>query len=174
MAKSVMEAGDLVPDEIVIAILRDRLTDTDCVNGVILDGFPRTIVQAEVLKALLDGTGQKINAAINLAVDEAAMVERIAQRFSCNSCGEVYHEAFKAPKSEGICNKCGCNKMNRRADDNAKALASRLEAYNSLTVPLIAYYKREGILHQVEAIGEINDVARTIDEMITNFSLNRK
>ena len=143
-AKAVMEAGDLVSDEIVIAILRDRLADEDCAKGVILDGFPRTTVQAEALDALLAESGQKINAAISLDVEDAAMVTRISGRYTCGGCGEGYHDEFKQPAKDGVCDKCGGTEMKRRADDNAETVASRLEAYHAQTAPLIAYYRRQG------------------------------
>ena len=143
-AKAVMEAGDLVSDEIVINILRDRLQDEDCAKGVILDGFPRTTVQAEALDVLLAESGQKINAAISLEVEDAAMVTRISGRYTCGNCGEGFHDEFKQPAVEGTCDKCGGTEMKRRADDNAETVASRLEAYHAQTAPLIAYYDGKG------------------------------
>jgi adenylate kinase len=166
-AKAVMEAGELVSDDIVIAILRDRLGDADCANGVILDGFPRTTIQAEALDGLLEKTGQRINAAISLEVEDAAMVTRISGRFTCGSCGEGYHDTFKAPKTAETCDKCGSSDMRRRADDNAETVASRLVAYHAQTAPLIAYYDGHGVLKTVDAMGEIgviaNDLARIVD-----------
>ena len=118
-AKAVMEAGQLVSDEIVINILRDRLKAPDVSRGVILDGFPRTTVQAEALDHLLAETGQQIDAAISLEVDDAAMVERISGRYTCAKCGEGYHDSFKTPKVDGVCDECGGTEMKRRADDKA-------------------------------------------------------
>ncbi len=158
-AKAVMEAGDLVSDEIVIAILRDRLADDDCARGVILDGFPRTTVQAEALDVLLAETGQKIDAAISLDVDDAAMVTRIAGRYPCGSCGEGYHDDFKQPVKSGVCDNCGGTEFKRRADDNAETVASRLDAYHAQTAPLIEYYARAGTLSRVNAMGSIEDIA---------------
>lgn len=158
-AKAVMEAGGLVSDQIVINILRDRLTEPDCAEGVILDGFPRTTVQAQALDEVLGESGQKINAAISLEVDDAAMVARISGRFTCGSCGEGYHDSFKAPVQDGICDKCGASDMKRRADDNAETVGSRLEAYHVQTAPLIAYYGDKGVLKSVDAMGEINTIA---------------
>jgi len=158
-AKAVMEAGGLVSDQIVIDILRDRLTEPDCAKGVILDGFPRTTVQAQALDELLGESGQKINAAISLEVDDAAMVARISGRFTCGSCGEGYHDSFKVPAQDGICDKCGAADMKRRADDNAETVGSRLEAYHAQTAPLIAYYRDKGVLKSVDAMGEINSIA---------------
>ena len=158
-AKAVMEAGQLVSDDIVIAILRDRMAEDDCAKGVILDGFPRTAVQAEALDDLLAETGQKIDAAISLEVDDAAMVTRIAGRYTCGGCGEGYHDSFKQPSQAGTCDKCGGTEMKRRADDNAETVASRLEAYHAQTAPLITYYKGQGALIGIDAMGEIDDIA---------------
>ncbi|MBJ6370432.1 adenylate kinase [Sedimentitalea arenosa] len=158
-AKAVMEAGELVSDDIVIAILRDRLAEPDCAKGVILDGFPRTTVQAEALDALLAENGQSINAAISLEVDDAAMVTRISGRFTCGTCGEGYHDTFKAPAVAGTCDKCGGTDMKRRADDNAETVSSRLVAYHAQTAPLIAYYKKKGVLKSIDAMGEIDAIA---------------
>ncbi len=164
-AKAVMEAGELVSDEIVIAILRDRLTEPDCARGVILDGFPRTTVQAEALDALLTETGQMINAAISLEVEDAEMVARISGRFTCAGCGEGFHDQFKKPAVEGKCDKCGKSKFNRRADDNAETVASRLAAYHEQTAPLIAYYQAQGSLKTVDAMRQIPDIANDLESI---------
>ena len=165
-AKAVMDAGDLVSDDIVIAILRDRLTQTDCAKGVILDGFPRTTVQAQALDTLLAENGQKIDAAISLDVDDAAMVDRIAGRFTCGGCGEGYHDSFKAPAVAGICDKCGGTEFKRRADDNAETVAARLDAYHAQTAPLIAFYDAQGALARVDAMGAIDEIARTLGDIV--------
>ncbi|MCZ4258714.1 adenylate kinase [Sulfitobacter sp. G21635-S1] len=161
-AQAVMAAGGLVSDEIVIDLLRDRLAEPDCAKGVILDGFPRTTVQAEALDELLAETQQKINAAISLEVDDAAMVERISGRYTCGGCGEGYHDSFKQPAEAGKCDKCGGTEMKRRADDNAETVASRLEAYHAQTAPLIAYYGSKGILQKIDAMGDIYIVAQSL------------
>ncbi|UWQ26263.1 adenylate kinase [Leisingera aquaemixtae] len=166
-AKAVMEAGQLVSDEIVINILRDRLAKPDCAQGVILDGFPRTTVQAEALDGLLAETNQKINAAISLEVDDAAMVERISGRYTCGGCGEGYHDSFKQPAKAGTCDKCGGTEMKRRADDNAETVASRLEAYHAQTAPLIAYYGGKGVLQTTDAMGGIDDIAQDMAAIVT-------
>ncbi|MDE4172763.1 adenylate kinase [Phaeobacter sp. PT47_59] len=165
-AKSVMESGGLVSDEIVIAILRDRLAEPDCAKGVILDGFPRTAVQAEALDALLSETGQKINAAISLEVDDDAMVTRVAGRYTCAGCGEGYHDSFKQPQKAGTCDKCGGTEMKRRADDNAETVASRLAAYHEQTAPLIAYYGDKGVLQKIDAMGQIDEVAKGLAAIV--------
>lgn len=158
-AKAVMEAGDLVSDEIVIAILRDRIAEPDCAKGVILDGFPRTTVQAAALDDLLSESGQRINAAISLKVDDDAMVERISGRYTCGNCGEGYHDSFKQPAVAGTCDKCGGTEMKRRADDTAETVASRLATYHAQTAPLIAYYDGKDVLQSIDAMGEIGTIA---------------
>ncbi len=167
-AKAVMEAGDLVSDEIVIAILRDRLTEADCAKGVILDGFPRTTVQAQALDDLLASTGQKINAAISLEVQDAEMVTRISGRYTCGGCGEGYHHSFKQPAIADTCDKCGSTNMKRRADDNAETVASRLEAYHAQTAPLIAYYDGKGALKTINAMGQIDEIAQGLNDIVTS------
>ncbi|WP_040651412.1 adenylate kinase [Roseovarius sp. 217] len=165
-AKAVMEAGDLVSDAIVIAILRDRLSEPDCAGGVILDGFPRTTVQAEALDGLLAEIGQGIRAAISLEVDDAAMVTRISGRYTCGGCGEGYHDSFKVPSVEGTCDKCGGTEMKRRADDNAETVEQRLRAYHAQTAPLISYYESRGVLARVDAMAEIEAVARELNAIV--------
>ncbi|MEI4234284.1 adenylate kinase [Roseovarius sp. D22-M7] len=165
-AKAVMEAGDLVSDEIVIAILRDRLSQADCAGGVILDGFPRTTVQAEALDALLFDMDQGIRAAISLEVEDQAMVERISGRFTCAGCGEGYHDIHKTPAVAGVCDKCGGTEMTRRADDNAETVASRLSAYHAQTAPLIDYYDGRGVLARVDAMAEIDVVAQELSAVV--------
>ncbi|WP_375552911.1 adenylate kinase [Roseovarius mucosus] len=165
-AKAVMEAGDLVSDAIVIAILRDRLAEPDCAKGVILDGFPRTTVQAEALDGLLAEIGQGIRSAISLEVDDAAMVTRISGRYTCGGCGEGYHDSFKVPSVAGICDKCGGTEMKRRADDNAETVEQRLRAYHAQTAPLISYYESRGVLARVDAMAEIEAVARELNAIV--------
>ncbi|WP_170409496.1 adenylate kinase [Ruegeria arenilitoris] len=165
-AKAVMEAGDLVSDEIVIAILRDRLDEPDCAKGVILDGFPRTTVQAEALDGLLSENGQKISAAISLEVEDAEMVTRISGRYTCAGCGEGFHDTFKVPAVEGKCDKCGHTEFKRRADDNAETVASRLAAYHAQTAPLITYYESHGVLQRTNAMGKIEDIANDLKNIV--------
>ena len=167
-AKSVMEAGGLVSDEIVIAILRDRLQEPDCAAGVILDGFPRTAAQAAALEDLLAITGQRVNAAISLDVDDAAMVTRISGRFTCAGCGEGYHDTFKPTAEPGVCDKCGGTEMKRRADDNAETVAERLKAYHVETAPLIDFFQTSGALARVDAMGPIDQVARGLSKIALN------
>ena len=165
-AAAVMEAGDLVSDEIVITILRDRLQQTDCAHGVILDGFPRTAVQAAALDSLMAETGQSIRAAISLEVDDAAMVTRISGRYTCANCGEGYHDRFKTPAIEGVCDRCSGTEMTRRADDTAETVESRLRAYHAQTAPLIDYYDGQGVLARVDAMGDIDAVAQVLTAVV--------
>lgn len=165
-ARAVMEAGGLVSDEIVIAILKDRLADDDCAHGVILDGFPRTTGQAEALDGLFASSGQHINAAISLEVDDTAMVARISGRFTCGGCGEGYHDVHKPTAVLGTCDKCGTSHMKRRADDNAETVAQRLTEYHKQTAPLIAYYEGKGVLQSLDAMGEIDAIASALSGMV--------
>ena len=166
-AKSVMEAGGLVSDEIVLQVLADRLAEPDCARGVVLDGFPRTTGQAEALDGMLAASGQRINAAIALEVDNVKMVLRIAGRFTCGDCGEGYHDSFKPTKSEGVCDACGSTNMTRRADDNAQTVMSRLDAYQMQTEPQVAYYDAKGTLRRVNAMGEIDTIAQSISKIVS-------
>jgi adenylate kinase len=157
-AKAVMEAGGLVSDEIVLAILKDRMADADTKRGVILDGFPRTAGQAEALDGLLASTGQRVNSVISMEVEDAPMIARVAGRYTCASCGEGYHDAFKQPATAGVCDKCGGADFKRRADDNAETAGARLAAYHAQTAPLIAYYQDRGVLEKVDAMADIATV----------------
>ena len=165
-AKAVMEAGQLVSDAIVIAVLKDRLEEGDTGKGVILDGFPRTIAQAEALDNLLAGKGQKITAGISLEVEDEAMIERISGRYTCAKCGEGYHDTFKKPAVAGVCDVCGSTEFKRRADDNAETVRSRLVAYHAQTAPLIEFYKARGVLAEVEAMGSIDEIAANLATIV--------
>jgi len=165
-AKAVMDAGGLVSDDIVIAILRDRMAEPDCIRGVILDGFPRTTVQAQALDALLAENGQNVDAAISLEVDDAQMVARVSGRYTCATCGEGYHDTFKPPKVTGTCDNCGGTDFKRRADDTAETVSSRLEAYHAQTAPLIDYYDAQGALSRVDAMGSIDNIAGALAALV--------
>lgn len=154
-ARAVMEAGQLVSDGIVLAILKERMAAPDVAKGVILDGFPRTAGQAEALDGLLAEAGQSVTAAISLEVDDEAMIGRVAGRYTCAGCGEGYHDEFKHPAKAGVCDKCGGVAMKRRADDNAGTVRERLKAYHAQTAPLIAYYEGKAVLHRIDAMGSI-------------------
>lgn len=165
-AKSVMDAGDLVSDDIVVAILRDRLGDPDCAAGVILDGFPRTIPQAKALTELLTAQGTQVHAAISLEVDDDAMVDRISGRLTCDGCGQGYHESFKRPAVDGTCDKCGGHNFRRRADDNADTVRRRLVAYHRETAPLISFYQTAGALRTLDAMGDITAITEALCQIM--------
>jgi adenylate kinase len=169
-AKAVMEEGGLVSDEIVLAILRDRLAQPDVARGIILDGFPRTAGQAADLDKLLHYTGQNVNAAISLEVDDEAMITRVAGRYTCAKCGEGYHDEFKQPAVAGVCDKCGGTEFKRRADDNAETARARLEAYHAQTAPLIAHYRALGVLQEIDAMGSIDKIAADLGSIVARVS----
>jgi len=169
-AKAVMEAGALVSDEIVLAILRERMAVPDVTAGVILDGFPRTDGQATALDALLAAAGQKVTAAVSLEVDDEAMVARVSGRYSCAACGEGYHDQFKQPAQAGVCDKCGGTEFKRRADDNAETARQRLKAYHAQTAPLIAHYARLGVLQKIDAMGSIDEIAAGLGRIVARVS----
>jgi len=166
-AKAVMERGALVSDEIVLAVLRERLDQSDVAAGTILDGFPRTAAQAEALDTLLAERGQKIDAVISLEVDDDAMIARVSGRYTCATCGEGYHDSFKQPATDGVCDKCGGSEMKRRADDNAETVRTRLEAYHADTAPLIDYYAARGTLTAIPAMGGIGDIAERMTAIVS-------
>jgi adenylate kinase len=162
-AKSIMESGALVPDALITEMLARRIEAPDCAQGFILDGFPRTLAQAEALDAMLDGKGRALDRVIELKVDDAALVERISGRFTCATCGEGYHDTFKRPKVEGVCDVCGGTEFTRRADDRAETVAARLAAYHRQTAPLLPYYAARGRLVSVDGMAEMDEVTRQIE-----------
>jgi adenylate kinase len=166
--KSIMDSGALVPDEIMIAMIAERISRPDCARGFILDGFPRTTRQAEALDAMLAEKGLKLDRVIELQVDDAALVERISGRFSCAACGAGYHDSYKRPRQEGVCDPCGGREFVRRADDKAETVKARLEAYHRQTAPLLPYYRARGVLRTVDGMAEIEDVARQIEGVLAS------
>lgn len=165
-ADEVMKSGGLVNDEVVLAVLTERLEGEDCAKGVVLDGFPRTTAQAKALDEMLAQRGQSIRAVISLDVDEVRMVQRVAGRFTCGDCGEGYHEDFKPTSKAGVCDACGSTSMIRRVDDNATTAMSRLDAYAKQTAPLISYYDRRGSLQHVDAMGTIDSIENRIADIV--------
>ena len=157
----VMDRGDLVTDEIVIGLIEEKLAG-DSSGGFIFDGFPRTLPQADALAALLAATGEKLDAVIEMQVDDAALVARITGRFTCGDCGEVYHDVTHRPAVDGVCDKCGGTNMKRRADDNEDSLRQRLMEYYKKTSPLIGYYYAKDQLRIVDGLAEIEDVQKAI------------
>ncbi len=165
-AKAIMEAGALVPDALITAMLANRLQAADCAKGFILDGFPRTEPQAEALDAMLEKLGLSLDAVIELKVDDAALVERIAGRFTCKSCGTGYHDTFKRPKAEGVCDSCGGTEFVRRSDDKRETVAARLEAYHRQTAPLLPYYAGKGRLKTVDGMADMDSVSAAIEAVL--------
>jgi adenylate kinase len=161
-AKEVMERGDLVSDEIVTGILSDRLDEDDVKGGFILDGYPRTEAQAHSLDALLAEKGMPLDHVIELVVDEDALVERITGRFTCANCGEGYHDTFKQPKVEGVCDACGSTSFKRRPDDNAETVRTRMQEYRTKTAPIIPHYEPKGLVRRVDGMADIESVSDAI------------
>lgn len=165
-AKTIMDAGQLVSDDIMIAMIADRIAQPDCKNGFILDGFPRTTAQAKALDGMLAEKGLKLDHVIEMKVDEEALVERITGRYSCAKCGAGYHDRFHKPKVEGVCDNCGGTEFIRRADDNEETVRARLVAYREQTAPILPYYRGKGVLASVDGMAEIDEVTRQIEAII--------
>jgi adenylate kinase len=161
-AKPIMESGGLVPDEIVIGILAERIEQPDCSNGVILDGFPRTLPQASALDAVLKKKRSRLDAVIELKVNDKVLVERISGRFTCAKCDEGYHDSFKQPKVSGVCDVCQGTQFTRRKDDAPETVRDRLLVYYRDTSPLLGYYYCKGNLHAVDGMASIEEVAAAI------------
>ncbi|AEA47102.1 adenylate kinase [Archaeoglobus veneficus] len=164
-AKEYMDKGQLVPDEVVIGIVKERLKQPDCDKGFILDGFPRTIAQAEALDKMLEELGKKIDAVINIQVPEEEVVKRIVNRRSCRNCGAVYHLIYKPPKEEGKCDKCG-GELYQRDDDKEDTVRARYQVYREQTEPLIDYYQKKGLLYNIDGTKSIDDVFKDIEAIL--------
>ena len=165
-AKAVMESGGLVSDEIVSGILSERLDQPDARAGFILDGYPRTDVQADSLDSMLAEKGLVLDHVIELVVDEDALVDRITGRFTCGNCGEGYHDRFKLPKTDGVCDVCGASNFKRRADDNASTVRQRMAEYRAKTAPIIPHYEGRGIVARVDGMASMDEVAAAIDAVV--------
>jgi len=166
-AKEIMERGDLVPDSLITAMIVARVRRPDAKNGFILDGFPRTVPQAGALDEVLRDNGLTLDHVIELRVDDAALVERISGRFTCANCGEGYHDSFKRPKVEGVCDVCGGTEFTRRADDRAETVGARLAAYHKQTAPLLPYYEAQGKLSSVDGMAEMSEVTAQLAKILS-------
>jgi adenylate kinase len=165
-AKKVMDAGQLMPDDIIVAMIADRIAAPDASKGVVLDGFPRTEAQAEALDRMLAKSGRHLDAVIELVVDEDALIERISGRFTCAKCGAGYHDKFHPPKKPGVCDRCGSTEFLRRKDDNPETLKARLVAYREQTAPIVPYYRRKGLLKEVDGMAAPDQVTRQIEAIL--------
>ena len=165
-AKKVMAAGELMPDEIMIQIISDRIDEPDCQNGFILDGFPRTTPQAEALDKLLDAKSLSLDKVIELKVDEEALVERVTGRYNCAKCGAGYHDKFQQPKQDGVCDSCGSTEFSRRSDDTEETVRMRMAAYHDQTAEIVPYYLGKDLLTEINGMAEIEDVTVAIEGII--------
>jgi adenylate kinase len=165
-AKAVMEAGELVSDEIVSGIIGERLDQDDTAKGAIFDGYPRTQAQAESLDALLSERGRKLDYVIELVVDEDALVDRVTGRFTCANCGAGYHDRYKLPKVEGTCDVCGHHEFKRRPDDNAETVRTRMAEYRAKTAPILPFYQAKGLVRTVDGMADIAEVGAQIDAIL--------
>ncbi|MGO4139254.1 adenylate kinase [Rhizobium leguminosarum] len=168
-AKAVMDAGKLVSDEIVIAIVSERIDQSDCANGFILDGFPRTLVQADATEAMLKAKGLGLSVVIEFRVNDDELVRRVAGRYSCAQCGSVYHDTDKLPAAEGVCDKCGSTHFKRRPDDTPETMTARLQVYYKETSPLIGYYHAKGKLRSVDGMAEIDQVTAEVESILSKL-----
>jgi adenylate kinase len=165
-AKAIMDAGRLVPDDVMNRLIAERIAQPDAARGFVLDGFPRTLAQAEALDALLEERDQGLDAVLEFAVDDDALVERISGRYACAKCGAGYHDRFKQPKVPGVCDVCGSREFVRREDDNAATVRARLDAYHAQTAPLLPYYRDRGLLSAVGGMREIDQVTADVFDRI--------
>lgn len=164
-AKSFMDSGSLVPDEVVVGIVEERLQETDCINGFILDGFPRTVAQADALGSMLTRLGKQIEHVLSMTVDDAELLNRISGRRMCEKCGKGYHLVFDPPTVAGLCDLCGA-KLYQRDDDKVETMRKRLDEYYLKTAPLIDYYAGKSMLRSISGIGAIEDIQGRIFEIL--------
>lgn len=160
-AKSYMDQGQLVPDEVTVGIVKERLAEADCKEGFLLDGFPRTVQQADALDTILAELDMALDCVVNIEVDKAFLVDRLTGRRVCRTCGATYHIANKAPKVEGVCDKCG-GELYQRGDDTIEIVSNRLDVYAAQTAPLIDYYKSKGIMSSIDGSKSMEDVLADI------------
>lgn len=164
--KGIMDSGQLVPDGIIIEMIAARIGEPDCGNGFVLDGFPRTVPQAEALDVMLAERGLGLDHVILIEVDETALIDRLAGRFTCARCGASYHERYNRPRHDGVCDKCGSREFVRRPDDRPEAVAARFEVYRRQTEPILPYYQAREILRVLDGTAGIDDVTRRIEAIL--------
>ena len=162
-AGAVMAAGKLVSDDIIIGVIAERIAEPDCAGGFVLDGFPRTVEQAAALDRIFEDKGLRLDGVIVMTVDDEVLTGRITGRFTCSRCGAGYHDRFRQPKTEGVCDSCGGTDFSRRDDDNAETVKARLAAYHEQTAPILPHYREKGILREVDGMASIDAVAGQID-----------
>lgn len=165
LAKSFMDSGSLVPDDVVVGIVEERLKDPDCDRGFILDGFPRTVAQADSLDVMLVRLGRQIEHVLSMTVDDEELLTRISGRRMCEKCGKGYHVLFEAPKTAGICDLCG-SRLYQRDDDKVETMRKRLDEYYQKTAPLIQYYSQKKLLRPIPGIGAIEDIKNSIVKVL--------
>ena len=165
-AKEIMDAGKLMPDDLMIEMISQRIDQPDCSGGFILDGFPRTTPQAEGLDKMLADKGLKLDSVIEMAVDEDALVELVVGRYSCGNCGAGYHDLYQKPAKEGVCDNCGNTEFTRRADDNEETMRTRLATYHEQTAPILPYYREKGVLKSIDGMAAIDEVTGQIEAII--------
>ncbi|WP_025324268.1 adenylate kinase [Deferrisoma camini] len=164
-AKQYMDAGKLVPDEVVIGIIEERLQEADCANGFILDGFPRTVAQADALNRVLANLGQAIDHVVSIEVPDEELVERLTGRRTCRGCGAMYHVKFSPPKAQGVCDKCG-GELYQRDDDREETIRARLKVYHEQTAPLVEYYEKAGLLRRIPGQGSVDEIYARIEGVL--------
>lgn len=164
--KGIMDSGQLVPDGVIIDMIAARIGEPDCLAGFVLDGFPRTVPQAQALDAMLAARERALDHVILIQVDEAALTDRLAGRFTCARCGASYHERYNRPRAEGVCDVCGCREFIHRPDDRPEAVRARFEVYRRQTEPILPYYRERGILRIVDGTAGIDAVTRRIEEIL--------
>lgn len=166
-AKALVEGGNLMPDNVMIDIVSERIDDPDCANGFILDGFPRTIAQAKALDVLFCKKGLSLDHVFEIKLDDDLLVERLAGRFECGECGEGYHDTYKMPRTKGVCDRCGSKDFTRRADDGEDKVRTRLGLYHKQTTPILPFYEARGILKTIDGSKDLDDVTRQLKEALS-------
>jgi len=164
-ASGYIQSGSLVPDDIIVDLVAEKLKDRDCEKGFVLDGFPRTVPQAESLEEILKCRNLALDCVLSVEVPQRVIVDRLAGRRTCKSCGDLYHIVFDPPQKEGVCNQCG-GELYQREDDREETIVTRLSVYESQTAPLVSYYRGRGVLREIDGVGRVEDIARRIAHVL--------